>query len=134
MKKIILCLFCITNLNFALCNEEVSLTHRISAINQFLENNFHNDSIYKKWLQMFKTDYDFEFLTNEEIKDFMKDYPLTMASDGFLPFEDNIYEADRYGVKYIIQPGGSIADNNNIQLCNQLGIKMIMTGKRMFYH
>ena len=110
------------------------LTQRISAINQFLENNFHNDSIYKKWLQMFKTDYDFEFLTNEEIEDFMKDYPLTMASDGFLPFEDNIYEADRYGVKYIIQPGGSIADDSNTQLCNELGIKMVMTGQRMFYH
>ena len=113
---------------------EISITKRISAINMFIQNNFYTDEIYQKWLELFIPDFEFEFLDKDEIMEFMEAYPLTMASDGFLPFEDNIYEADRYGVKYIIQPGGSIADDSNIQLCDELGIKMVMTGQRMFYH
>ena len=69
----------------------------------YLENNFYNDSIYDKWSSLFVDDFKFDFLIDEDIQDFMKDYP-TLASDGFLPFEDNIYEAYKYGVKYIIQP------------------------------
>ena len=114
--------------------QNISITKRISAINMYLENNFYNDSIYDKWASLFVDDFEFDFITDEDINNFMKDYSLTMASDGFLPFEDNIYEAYKYGVKYIIQPGGSIADNDNIELCKELDIKMVMTGKRMFYH
>jgi phosphoribosylaminoimidazolecarboxamide formyltransferase / IMP cyclohydrolase len=59
---------------------------------------------------------------------------ICLASDGFFPFSDNIDVANEYGVKYIIQPGGSIRDDIVIQSCNKYDILMVLTDKRMFYH
>lgn len=60
--------------------------------------------------------------------------PITLGSDGFFPFTDNIVEANRYGVKKIIQPGGSIADRDVIDKCIEYNIMLENVGKRMFYH
>lgn len=60
--------------------------------------------------------------------------PLSLASDAFFPFPDSIEVASEYGVKYILQPGGSVADTVCIQRCNDLGIGMAMSNKRMFLH
>ena len=57
-----------------------------------------------------------------------------LASDGFFPFDDTVRIAGEYGIKAIIQPGGSIRDNDSIKSCNELGIKMVFTGKRHFLH
>ena len=57
-----------------------------------------------------------------------------MASDAFLPFSDNIEEADRAGIISIIQPGGSIRDAECISKANTLGIAMVFTGTRHFRH
>ena len=57
-----------------------------------------------------------------------------LASDGFFPFEDTVKIAAHYGISSIIQPGGSIRDKDSIDACNQLGIKMVFTGKRHFLH
>ncbi len=57
-----------------------------------------------------------------------------LASDGFLPFDDTVKLAYEFGVKAIIQPGGSIKDIDSIDCCNELGISMIFTGKRHFLH
>ena len=57
-----------------------------------------------------------------------------LASDGFFPFDDTVKIAAEYGISSIIQPGGSIRDEDSINACNQLGIKMILTGKRHFLH
>ena len=57
-----------------------------------------------------------------------------LASDGFFPFEDTVKIASDYGISSIIQPGGSIRDKDSIEACNELGIKMIFTGKRHFLH
>ena len=57
-----------------------------------------------------------------------------IASDGFFPFRDNIDECHKYGVKYIIQPGGSIQDINIIDTCDKYDMVMINTNNRMFYH
>ena len=57
-----------------------------------------------------------------------------LASDGFFPFADTIHLASKYGISAIIQPGGSIRDNESIQACDQLGLKMILTGRRHFSH
>ena len=59
---------------------------------------------------------------------------VCLASDGFFPFRDNIEVANEYGVKYIIQPGGSIADSSVVESCDSFGITMVMSGHRMFYH
>ncbi len=57
-----------------------------------------------------------------------------LASDGFFPFDDTVKIAADYGISSIIQPGGSIRDTDSINTCNELGIKMILTGKRHFLH
>ncbi len=57
-----------------------------------------------------------------------------LASDGFFPFDDTIRLASKYGISAIIQPGGSIKDNDSISACNELNISMILTGKRHFLH
>jgi phosphoribosylaminoimidazolecarboxamide formyltransferase/IMP cyclohydrolase len=57
-----------------------------------------------------------------------------LASDGFFPFDDTVKMAANYGISSIIQPGGSIRDQDSINACNELGIKMILTGKRHFLH
>ena len=57
-----------------------------------------------------------------------------LASDGFFPFDDTVKLAADYGISSIIQPGGSIRDKDSIDACNDLGIKMVLTGKRHFLH
>jgi len=59
---------------------------------------------------------------------------MVLASDGFFPFSDSVELAKEYGVKAIIQPGGSIRDKEIIKLCDQYKISMIFTGKRVFRH
>lgn len=57
-----------------------------------------------------------------------------MASDAFFPFADCVEIADKAGVKAVIQPGGSIRDNDSINYCNEHDIAMVMTGIRHFRH
>ncbi len=57
-----------------------------------------------------------------------------MASDAFFPFADSVEEAARYGIKAVVQPGGSIRDQESIDMCNKLGLCMVFTGYRHFRH
>ena len=59
---------------------------------------------------------------------------MVLASDGFFPFPDSVELAKKYGVKAIIQPGGSIKDKEIIKLCDQYKISMVFTGERVFRH
>ncbi len=59
---------------------------------------------------------------------------LILASDGFLPFDDTVALAARYGVSAIVQPGGSIRDEDAIKKADELGITMLFTGVRHFKH
>lgn len=59
---------------------------------------------------------------------------LVLASDGFLPFDDTVEQASRYGVTAIVQPGGSIRDEDSIKKANEKGIAMLFTGMRHFKH
>lgn len=59
---------------------------------------------------------------------------LVLASDGFLPFDDTVDQAAQYGVSAIVQPGGSIRDNDSIVKANEKGIAMMFTGMRHFKH
>ena len=59
---------------------------------------------------------------------------LVLASDGFLPFDDTVAFAAQYGVTAIVQPGGSIRDEDSIRKANDLGITMLFTGMRHFKH
>lgn len=59
---------------------------------------------------------------------------LVLASDGFLPFDDTVSLAAQYGVSAIVQPGGSIRDNDAVAKADECGITMLMTGVRHFKH
>ena len=59
---------------------------------------------------------------------------LVLASDGFLPFDDTVALAAQYGVAAIVQPGGSIRDEDAIKKANELGVTMLFTGMRHFKH
>lgn len=59
---------------------------------------------------------------------------VSVGSDAFFPFDDNIERAYRSGVSYIAEPGGSIRDDVVIDCCNKYGIAMAFTGMRLFHH
>lgn len=59
---------------------------------------------------------------------------VTLGSDAFFPFSDNIERAHKSGVKYIAQPGGSVRDDAVIQCCDKYGMVMAFTGIRLFHH
>jgi hypothetical protein len=76
-----------------------------------------------------------EEFTKEEKKEFLKSLTdVSLGSDAFFPFGDNIERAYQSGVKYIAQPGGSVRDDNVIEACNKYGIVMAHTGLRLFHH
>ena len=59
---------------------------------------------------------------------------VSLGSDAFFPFGDNIERAHRSGVQYVAQPGGSVRDDNVIEVCNKYGMTMAFTGIRLFHH
>ena len=59
---------------------------------------------------------------------------VTLGSDAFFPFSDNIERAYKSGVKYIAEPGGSVRDDAVIDTCNKYGMVMAFTGIRLFHH
>ena len=76
-----------------------------------------------------------EEFTREEKKQYLSQISgVSLGSDAFFPFGDNIKRAAKSGVSYIAEPGGSIRDDNVIAECNALGILMCFTGMRLFHH
>ena len=85
------------------------------------------------WQQYFTTRP--EPFTKDEQKAYLATITgVSLGSDAFFPFGDNIERARRSGVSYIAQPGGSIRDDNVIDCCNRYGISMAFTGMRLFHH
>jgi len=76
-----------------------------------------------------------EVLTLEEKKEWLtKLSGVALGSDAFFPFGDNIQRARRSGVEYVAEPGGSIRDDNVIEMCDKYGMVMCFTGIRLFHH
>ena len=76
-----------------------------------------------------------EPLTAAEKKEWLASFTgVSLGSDAFFPFGDNVERARRSGVSYIAQPGGSIRDDQVIETCNHYGIAMAFTGIRLFHH
>lgn len=76
-----------------------------------------------------------EPLTAEEKKAFIATQSgVTVGSDAFFPFGDNVERARKSGVQYIVQPGGSIRDDNVIEAADKYGMVMAFTGLRLFHH
>ena len=76
-----------------------------------------------------------EELSKAEKKEYLsKIKGVSLASDAFFPFGDNIERAAKSGVSYVAQPGGSIRDDNVIEACNKFGMAMAFTKTRLFHH
>ena len=73
--------------------------------------------------------------TREEKREWLNQLQdVTLGSDAFFPFSDNIERARKSGVKYIVQPGGSVRDDAVIDCCDKYGMAMAFTGIRLFHH
>ena len=76
-----------------------------------------------------------EVFTREEKRAWLdKLQNVTLGSDAFFPFSDNIERAKKSGVSYIAQPGGSVRDDAVIDTCNKYNMVMAFTGIRLFHH
>lgn len=76
-----------------------------------------------------------EEFTQEEKKAWLRQLDgVALGSDAFFPFGDNIERAHRSGVKYIAQPGGSVRDDNVVEVCDKYDMVMAFTGIRLFHH
>ncbi len=85
------------------------------------------------WQNLFKVKP--EPLTPEEKKEWIsKNSGVSLGSDAFFPFADNIERARKSGVQYVAQPGGSIRDDNVIETCDKYNMTMAFTGIRLFHH
>lgn len=119
----------VLNLQF---KEGVSRTEKDISIDQFLGNNTTAEEM-KDWGDIF-VDIP-KRLTLEEKNDWLKNLSgVSLGSDAFFPQRDNIDRAQKSGVKYIVQPGGSIRDNRVINACNEYGMVMAFSDTRLFHH
>ena len=106
---------------------------RDNAIDVYTSDEYEDVLAEGVWQKTFKVKP--EVLTAEEKKAWIaKNTGVTVGSDAFFPFGDNIERAHRSGVQYIAQAGGSIRDDNVIETCDKYGIAMAFTGLRLFHH
>ncbi|MCL1824028.1 MAG: phosphoribosylaminoimidazolecarboxamide formyltransferase [Oscillospiraceae bacterium] len=85
------------------------------------------------WQRLFKTKP--EIFTQEEKRAWLDTMQgIALGSDAFFPFGDNIERARKSGVRYIAQPGGSVRDDNVIEVCDKYNMAMAFTGIRLFHH
>ena len=106
---------------------------RDNAIDVYISDEYEDVLAKGVWQNTFKVKP--EVLTAEEKKAWIATQSgVTVGSDAFFPFGDNVERARKSGVRYIVQPGGSIRDDHVIATCNKYGIVMAFTGMRLFHH
>lgn len=120
----------VLNLQFV---DSISRPERDNAIDVYIGEEYMDVLADGAWEKIFKVKP--EVFTREEKRawlDQMSD--VTLGSDAFFPFPDNIERARKSGVKYIAQPGGSVRDDLVIECCNKYDMVMAFTGIRLFHH
>ena len=107
--------------------------NRDNAIDLYISDEYEDVLADGVWQDIFKVKP--EILTAEEKTAWIAQMSgLTVGSDAFFPFGDNVERARKSGVLYIVQPGGSIRDDQVIETANKYGIVMSFTGVRLFHH
>ena len=105
---------------------------RINARVRYIEGDI-TEIEHKTWVEQF-TEVP-EPLTETDKNEFMAAFEgVTLGSDAFFPFRDSIDHASRYGVSYVVQPGGSVNDSQVTAACDEYGMAMTHTGVRLFHH
>lgn len=113
--------------------DTIARPNRDNAIDVYISDEYEDVIGDDVWQNTFKTRP--EPLTREEKKAWLQQFnDVSLGSDAFFPFDDNIERARRSGVSAIVQPGGSIRDDIVIDCCNKHGIAMAFTGIRLFHH
>ena len=113
--------------------DDIRRPDRDNAIDIYISDEYEDILADGVWQNTFKVKP--EVLTREEKKEWGKKLTgVSLGSDAFFPFGDNVERARKSGVQYIAQPGGSIRDDNVIETCNKYGIVMAFTGMRLFHH
>lgn len=112
---------------------DISRPNRDNAIDVYISDEYADVLADGVWQTVF--DEKPPVLTAEEKKSWISNLTgVALGSDAFFPFGDNIERAQKSGVKYIAQPGGSIRDDNVIATCNKYGMVMAFTEMRLFHH
>ena len=110
---------------------DIKRPDRDNAIDVYIGNE--SDDLLSNWQNIF-TEKPAKF-TDDEKKSWLKNLNgVSLASDAFFPFGDNIERAHKSGVEFIAQSGGSIRDDNVIETCDKYNIAMAMTHIRLFHH
>ena len=120
----------VMNLSF---REKIRRADRDNAIDLYIGDEYMDVLADGAWENIFTEKP--EVFTKEEKREWLdKLTDVTLGSDAFFPFFDNIERAHKSGVKYIAQPGGSVRDDAVIDCCNKYNMAMAFTGIRLFHH
>ena len=113
--------------------EGIRRPDRDNAIDVYISDECEDVLADGAWQRVFKERP--EALSAQERKEWIaRQSGVTVGSDAFFPFGDNVERARKSGVSYIVEPGGSIRDDNVIETANKYGITMAFTGMRLFHH
>ena len=113
--------------------EDIRRADRDNTIDIYLSEDYEDVLQDGAWEQFFTKQP--SVFTREEKKAWIKQqHDVALGSDAFFPFGDNIERAHKSGVKYVVQPGGSIRDDHVIDTCDKYDIVMVCNGVRLFHH
>ena len=120
----------VLNLNFL---DSLGRADRDNTIDVYIGDEYEDVLKEGEWQKRFKVKP--EVFTREEKKEWLsKNTDVTLGSDAFFPFSDNIERAFKSGVKYIAEPGGSVRDDLVIECADKYNMVMAFTGIRLFHH
>jgi AICAR transformylase/IMP cyclohydrolase PurH len=120
----------VQNLKF---KKSLGRANRDNAIDVYLSEDWEDMLLTDEWKEIFVEKPD--PFTREEKKEYLRTITgVSLGSDAFFPFSDNIERAKKSGASYIVQPGGSIRDDAVIDACDKYGMVMAFTGMRLFHH
>ena len=113
--------------------DDIRRPDRDNAIDIYTSDEYMDVLAEGEWQKVFKVKP--EVLTAEEKRSWIETQSgVTCGSDAFFPFGDNVKRACKSGVEYIVEPGGSIRDDNVIETADSYGMVMAFTGMRLFHH
>ena len=113
--------------------DDIRRADRDNAIDVYIGEDDMDDLADGRWEQVFKEKP--PVFSREEKRQWLDQLSdVSLGSDAFFPFGDNIDRAYKSGVKYVVQPGGSVRDDQVIETCNKYGMVMAFNGIRLFHH
>ena len=120
----------VLNLQFV---DGIKRAERDNAIDNYIGESYMDVLREGDWQRIFKVKP--EIFTAEEKREWLDQMDgVSLGSDAFFPFSDNIERGKKSGVKYVVQPGGSIRDDDVIECCDKYGMAMAFNGIRLFHH